>query len=129
MNIEVSDVIARGEQNLPVVSRRTAKSTVRIHNGGTAAIAGLVDTRSQLGRSGVPGAGDLPLLGRAFRTDKLDHQARQVAIFVTATIVNPGEDLAPRPGDSKQPPRRRPWIAADYRAGLAAALDRLAGPK
>jgi type II secretory pathway component GspD/PulD (secretin) len=88
MNIEVSDVVARGEQNLPVVSRRTAHSTVQIENGGTAAVAGLVDTRSQLGRSGVPGLAGLPLLGRAFRVDTLNHQARQVAVFVTATLVD-----------------------------------------
>ncbi len=127
MNIEVSDVIARGEQNLPVVSRRTAQSTVRIHDGGTAAIAGLVDTRSQLNRSGVPGAGDLPLLGRAFRTDKLDHQARQVAIFITATIVNPGEKLAKT--GRVTPPPIQDLTAEDYRKGLAAALDRMVGPK
>ena len=127
MNIEVSDVIARGEQNLPVVSRRTAQSTVRIHDGGTAAIAGLIDTRSQLGRAGIPGVGDLPLLGRAFRTDKLDHQARQVAIFITATVVNPGDKLA-RTGRSPPPPMQS-LNKDDYRKGLAAALDRLVGPK
>ena len=127
MNIEVSDVIARGEQNLPVVSRRTAQSTVRIRDGGTAAIAGLIDTRSQLGRAGIPGAGDLPLLGRAFRTDKLDHQARQVAIFITATVVNPGDKLA-QTGRSPPPPIQS-VNKDDYRKGLAAALDRLVGPK
>ncbi len=52
MNIEVSDVIARGEENLPVVSRRTARSTIQIENGGTAAVAGLVDTRAQYGKFG-----------------------------------------------------------------------------
>lgn len=88
MNIEVSDVVARGEKNLPVVSRRTARSTVQIRNGGTAAIAGLVDTRSQFGRAGIPGAANLPILGSGFRTDTLNHQARQVAVFVTATLVD-----------------------------------------
>lgn len=88
MEIEVSDVIARGERNLPVVSRRIAKSTVQIDNGGTAAVAGLVNTRTQTGDSGVPGAGAVPLLGHAFRTDTLNHRAQQVAVFVTATIVD-----------------------------------------
>lgn len=88
MNLEVSDVISRGEMNLPVVSRRTARSTVQVENGGTAAVAGLVDTRSQIGQSGTPGLASIPILGRAFRTDSLSHNARQVAIFVTATIVD-----------------------------------------
>jgi type II secretory pathway component GspD/PulD (secretin) len=88
LELEVSDVVSRGQMDLPVVSRRTARSTVQLENGGTAAVAGLVDTRSQLGQAGTPGLRSIPLLGRAFRTDSLAHNARQVAIFVTATIVD-----------------------------------------
>jgi type II secretory pathway component GspD/PulD (secretin) len=88
LELEVSDVVSRGESDLPVVSRRTARSTIQLENGGTAAVAGLVDTRSQLGQSGTPGLRTLPFLGRTFRTDSLAHNARQVAIFVTATIVD-----------------------------------------
>ncbi|PHP67745.1 hypothetical protein CSC94_08640 [Zhengella mangrovi] len=123
MNIEVSDVIARGDKNYPVVSRRRAHSTVRIKDGGTAAIAGLVDTRMQLGKSGVPAMGELPLLGRAFRTDKLDHQARQVAIFVTATIVDPQSSIAKAGHGRLAPPAG--IDKASYRDQLATALDRL----
>jgi type II secretory pathway component GspD/PulD (secretin) len=60
MNIEVSDVVSRGQSNLPVVSRRTARSTVQIESGGTAAVAGLVDTRSQVGMEGAPGLASIP---------------------------------------------------------------------
>jgi type II secretory pathway component GspD/PulD (secretin) len=123
MQIEVSDVVARGEQNLPVVSRRTAHSTVQLQNGGTAAVAGLVDSRAQFSRSGVPGLGSLPLLGHAFRTDNLNHQARQVAVFVTATLVD---------GEGKPVGLPRHVVAPvtvssdlDYRNELAAALAQL----
>ena len=37
---EVSDVVARGENNLPVVSRRITRNSVWIEDGGTATIAG-----------------------------------------------------------------------------------------
>lgn len=124
MEIEVSDVIARGESNLPVVSRRTAKSTVQIENGGTAAVAGLIGTRSLVGQSGVPGASNLPLLGRAFRTDTLKHRVQQVAVFVTATIVDQrGQQF--QTGRSRPP---TPVTTADvtaFRKDLEAALDRL----
>lgn len=97
MDLEVSDVIARGSQGLPVVSRRTAKSTVQLENGGTATIAGLVDSRTQMGGRGMPGSKSLPLIGRVFRTDNFHHDARQVAIFVTATLVDAdGNRLNPR---------------------------------
>lgn len=125
MNIEVSDVVSRGERNLPVVSRRTARSTVQIQNGGTAAIAGLADTRSQLNSGGLPGSHSVPLLGRAFRTDAVNHQARQVAVFVTATLVNEsgGKLDASRP---LMPPLRSIDEGA-YQLELEAALNSMEG--
>jgi type II secretory pathway component GspD/PulD (secretin) len=124
MEIEVSDVIARGDTGLPVVSRRIAKSTVQIDNGGTAAVAGLVNTRSQIGQSGVPGSNSVPLLGHAFRTDTLNHRAQQVAVFVTATIVEEGSE-AFETGRDKPPPIVPPADPVAYRTGLEAALKRL----
>jgi type II secretory pathway component GspD/PulD (secretin) len=123
MEIEVSDVIARGDQNLPVVTRRIAKSSVQIENGGTAAVAGLVDTRSQVGTSGVPGSANVPLLGRAFRTDTLKHRAQQVAVFITATVVD--RDGRYLETESARPPPLYVMDAAAFRANLEAALDRI----
>ena len=120
MELEVSDVVGRGENNLPVVSRRTASSTVRIENGGTAAVAGLADTRTQVGNAGLPGARRLPLLGRAFARDSLNHQARQVAIFVTATLVD-GDRRRLETGARPTAPVRN-VTDEQYRAELAAAL-------
>jgi len=123
MNIEVSDVVSRGERNLPVVSRRTARSTVQIQSGGTAAIAGLVDSRAQFGKKGIPGAAHVPILGRGFRTDTLNHQARQVAVFVTATLTDDKEKLF------KTGRKRKPAIVVSddalYRVELQEALARL----
>lgn len=121
MEIEVSDVIARGERNLPVVSRRIAKSIVQIENGGTAAVAGLVNTRTQTGQSGVPNASAVPILGHAFKTDTLNHRAQQVAVFVTATIVEQGGQRF-ETGRKVVPP---PIVSTDmnaFRAELEAAL-------
>lgn len=123
MNLEVSDVVGRGENNLPVVSRRTAQSTVSLEDGGTAAVAGLMDTRSQVTASGVPGTTSLPLLGRLLGTDELNHQARQVAIFVTATLVDQNGKRFET--GSESPPRIRKVSDEQFRAELLDALDRM----
>jgi type II secretory pathway component GspD/PulD (secretin) len=123
MNIEVSDVVARGEQNLPVVSRRIAQSTVQIESGGTAAVAGLVAAQASDGRAGIPGLSGLPLLGRAFRTDTINHQARQVAVFVTATVVEDGD--AQFDTGRREPPPIAVRDSNQYREELKAALERL----
>lgn len=120
MNLEVSDVISRGEEGLPVVSRRTAKSTVQLHSGGTAAVAGLVDSRTETGNGGVPRLRNLPLLGKGFSTDTLDHNARQVAIFVTATLVDSNGNRLE--GNSSKRSGVSRVNEEEYRAALRTAL-------
>ena len=110
----------RGEQNLPVVNRRTVQNTVQIDNGGTAAVAGLSDLRSQQGRGGIPGLREIPFFGR---NDTMQSRTRQVAIFVTATLVEP-EERRFRTGN----PGPIPLGQVDeelFRSELAAAMERL----
>jgi general secretion pathway protein D len=87
MSVEVSDVVARGSSNLPVVTRRIAQSTVGVQNGGTAVVAGLMDNRTRNNHEHVPGLGRIPFLGRLFRNDTHSDTARQVAVFVTARLI------------------------------------------
>jgi len=102
MATEVSDVIARGENNLPVVTRRTTKNTVRIEDGGTAVLAGLMDTRSQWNETRVPGIGKVPLIGRLFSNDAGRNSSRQIAVFVTASLVKERK-AAPAGGHADRP--------------------------
>lgn len=85
---EVSDVIARGEDNLPVVTRRTTKNTVRIEDGGTAAVAGLMDTRRRSQKSRAPGLASIPLVGGLFRNKNESESARHVSVFITTRLLS-----------------------------------------
>jgi type II secretory pathway component GspD/PulD (secretin) len=124
MQLEVSDVVARGEQNLPVVNRRTVENVVQIENGGTAAVAGLSDRRSQRGKRRIPGLFDLPILGRS---DSGSQTSQQVAIFVTATLVDQG-DRRFKSGQGR--PAALGTVDEDaFRAELAAVLDRMGEPQ
>ena len=123
--VEVSDVVSRGENNLPVVSRRSAKSTVRVQDGGTAAIGGLMDTRSQNIRTRTPGIGDVPWLGRLFRTDANRMGAKQVAVFITATVVEGRQAAAEAPGRHR---RAIPPVGAEeFRKALKETMQRMGG--
>ena len=84
---EVSDVIARGEDNLPVVTRRTTKNTVRIEDGGTTAVAGLMDTRKRSEKSRAPGLASIPVVGGLFRNTSESESARHVSVFITARLM------------------------------------------
>ena len=122
IEVEVSDVIARGERNLPVVSRREGETTVEIESGGTVAIGGLSDTRLQQRARRIPILGRIPLIGRLFRREEDDARSQQVAIFITATVVDRDDD-AYRTGRS--PARRRPATDIDvFREEIESALGR-----
>ena len=88
INAEVSDVVARGESNLPVVTRRVAQGTVRIDDGGTAIVAGLSDERWQSNQNKIPGASDIAIIGHLLRNDGEKESSRQLATFVTVHIVS-----------------------------------------
>ena len=89
MAVEVSDSIpkARGS-DLPLVTRRTAKNSVTVRDGGTVAVGGLTENRSKTSEKRVPGLSSIPLIGKLLFTSKSNDKAsREVAVFVTAHLV------------------------------------------
>jgi len=86
---EVSDSIPRGrESDLPVVTRRTAKNTVRIKDGGTVALAGLTENRTRTDKRRVPGLSKIPFIGKLFKNTNDQKSSREIAVFVTARIIH-----------------------------------------
>jgi general secretion pathway protein D len=86
--IEVSDSIPRGiGSELPVVTRRTSKTTVRIKDGGTVPLAGLTENRTRTAKRRVPGLSRIPLIGGLFKNTNDEKSTREIAVFVTARII------------------------------------------
>jgi type II secretory pathway component GspD/PulD (secretin) len=123
VEVDVSDVASRGERNLPVISRRAAGTTVRVESGGTVAIAGLMDSRSQRSEGGFPVLSRIPLIRRFFGTESSSDGNRQVAVFVTATIVD-GDDDTPDP-DTPDRSAGRPVNEEQFRKELRNILDNM----
>ena len=121
--VDVSDVVSRGERNLPVVSRRAANTSVQVDSGGTVAIGGLMDTRAQVADRGVPILGRIPLIRRLFSTDSRRDQSRQVAVFITATIVEPEADPLHSVRERREPGRA--VEVRSFRAELREALNEM----
>ncbi len=94
MSIEVSDSIPTGRaSDLPVVTRRSTKNTVRIKDGGTVAVAGLTENRIRLDKTKTPGLGEIPLLGGLFRNTRSEKFSQEVAVFITARLIPESEVL------------------------------------
>ncbi len=80
--------------NQPIFSTRRVTTSVSVWDGQTVALGGLMREDVQKVEDKVPLLGDIPLLGRAFRSSVDQHLKRNLVIFVTARLINPaGEPL------------------------------------
>ncbi len=66
---------------------RSARSLVRIHNGDTLVIGGLIDLDETVVEQKVPFIGDLPLIGKLFSYKSVTENNNELVIFVTPRIV------------------------------------------
>jgi general secretion pathway protein D len=75
--------------NQPVFSTRKVTTSVSVYDGQTVVLGGLMREDVQKSEDKVPIIGDIPLVGRAFRTNVDQHIKKNLVIFVTARIVTP----------------------------------------
>lgn len=84
---EVSDVVGTGATGLPVVSKRAVSTTIRVKDGETIVIGGLLQKNESIVKRKIPLLGDIPILGLLFsRTDKRVNEVETV-IFITPHIL------------------------------------------
>jgi len=83
----VAALIGTSEFALPVVTERSVVTSVRVRNGETAVIAGLVSDTEQITVKKIPFLGDLPIVGELFKSRERRPAHREILIFVTPTIV------------------------------------------
>jgi general secretion pathway protein D len=76
--------------NQPVFSARKVTTSVSVWDGQTVVLGGLMREDVQKTEDRTPIVGDIPLLGRLFRTNVDQHIKRNLVIFVTARLVTPG---------------------------------------
>ena len=74
----------------PIIDTRTLESDVLIKSGDTLAIGGLLQDELTKTSNKVPGFGDIPIVGYVFQSHQNVRTKRNLLIFVTPTIINPG---------------------------------------
>ncbi|VGO21586.1 type II and III secretion system protein [Pontiella sulfatireligans] len=73
---------------MPFFETRSIETEVTVADGSTVVMGGLVDERSETFRDQVPFLGDLPYLGRFFRTEGSRSSKKNLVIYVKATMVD-----------------------------------------
>jgi general secretion pathway protein D len=82
-------VITPNTINQPVFSVRKVSTGVSIWDGQTVALGGLIREDVQDVEDKIPVLGDLPFIGRLFKSEAEHHFKRNLMIFVTAHLIDP----------------------------------------
>lgn len=85
---QVSDVIQREETEFPVVSRRSVQTSVRVKDGQTVIIGGLLQDIERHLLSEVPILGKIPILDLFFRRESTSKQETELVVFITPHVVD-----------------------------------------
>ncbi|MCZ4281942.1 type II and III secretion system protein family protein [Kiloniella laminariae] len=106
-----------GDLEIPALSTRRAETTVDLGSGQSFAIAGLILNNQTQVTSKVPGLGDIPILGRLFKSERFQNNESELVIVVTPYLVTPSNRPIALPTD--------PYTKENV---LTEAPSRLAGP-
>jgi len=89
VSLQVDNVveIVDKETNTPRISSRKTSTTLRVKNGETIAIGGLIKNDIIKSNSKVPVLGDIPIIKNAFRSSKKDIIRSELIIFITPSIM------------------------------------------
>ncbi len=86
---KIGDLRFRGEPVAPEIERRIIETISRIRNNHPFIVGGLIRDEKDTFVRKVPLLGDVPLLGRLFRTEKTSHEKREVIIVLTPRVIRP----------------------------------------
>jgi general secretion pathway protein D len=77
------------------VGTRNAATSLRLKDGETQALAGLINDEDRRGANRVAGLGDIPLLGRLFSNQRDDRTKTEIVLLITPRVVRnlPQPDL------------------------------------
>ena len=103
IKVEVSNLAGSvpGSQGTsqPIIATRTIESTIRLKDGETNFLAGLLRTDEASTELGIPGLSEIPVLGRLFGKKKTENRRTDLVLTLTPHIIRTAditeEDLLP----------------------------------
>ncbi len=97
-SLDYSNAVTISGFILPAISTRRAETEIELRDGQSFGMAGLLDHRTTVQLSKVPGIGDIPILGELFKSRNANFTNTELLVLVTPTIVDPvGTGEVPNP--------------------------------
>jgi general secretion pathway protein D len=99
LKILVSSISGSGFGGLPTFGNREISTVIRLRDGETNLLAGLIRDDERNVAAGIPGLSDLPVVGRIFAHNRRETQETDIVLTLTPRIVRvlqlSEEDLRP----------------------------------
>ncbi len=87
LKLDISSVGPAGFQGLPTFNSRTVTSVIRLKDGETNILAGLISDQERRSLSGIPGLASVPLLGRLFARNKDENIETDIVMTLTPHVL------------------------------------------
>lgn len=111
------------------IGTRNASTLLRLKDGETQVLAGLINDEDRRNASKVPGLGDIPLLGRLFSDHSDSHTKTEIVLAITPHVINnlqrPGAEIMEMWSGTEISIND---IAPGKRTGALAAISTVASP-
>jgi general secretion pathway protein D len=112
INLEVSnlvrEILSKSGSLSYQIGTRGANTTLRLKDGETQILAGLISDEDRSTANKMPGLGEIPVLGRLFGSQKDDAQRSEILLSITPRIV--------------RSIRRPDMLAAEFESGTEAVI-------
>jgi len=79
--------------SVPSIDTRSVETQVLVDNGQTVVLGGIYETEQRELFTKVPYLGDIPGLGRLFRSTRVSTDKTELLIFVTPKILKEGSSI------------------------------------
>ena len=91
VSLEVSNIVkevrSRSGSLTYQIGTRLATTELRLKDGETQALAGLISDEDRKGAAGLPWLIDLPVLGRLFSSERSDRSKTEIVLLITPRVV------------------------------------------
>jgi general secretion pathway protein D len=87
LTVSVTNISGTGYNGLPTFGNREIKTVIRLRDGETNMLAGLIRDDERTGLDGIPGLSDIPLVGRMFAHTTKSTTQTDVILTLTPHII------------------------------------------
>jgi general secretion pathway protein D len=91
LNLEVSNIVKEVPSKSGLltyqIGTRTTSTAIRLHDGETQVMAGLIKQDEIDSAARIPGIGQLPMLGKLFSSEKRQHSKSELVLLITPHIL------------------------------------------